>query len=151
MAEQDKTVRLDRAWLERFLEEQVVPFRRRLEAMLEDDPRTGTPSMWRLTGGIVAPEDMDKMKPLAIGKLGGDNGRLGGGALNTGLDKSAKSIHETLSSQVELFKAIEDNLRITIRELVESQKESLDKIEGRTFLRQFEDVSDILSASNAPR
>ncbi|MFD9053312.1 type VII secretion system-associated protein [Streptomyces zaomyceticus] len=148
MAEQDKAARLDRAWLERFLEEQVIPFRRRLEALLEDDPRTGTPSMWRLTGGIVAPDEMDTKKPLAIGLLADDKSNVGGDKLNESLKLSAESIHQTVSSQVDLFRAIEDNLRVTIREMVKSQKESLEKIEGRAFLRQFEDVSDILSSSN---
>ncbi|MER8223583.1 type VII secretion system-associated protein [Streptomyces sp. NPDC094143] len=149
MPNDQETVHLDRKWLERFLNDEVIPFRQKLEALLEDDPSTGIPSMWKLIGGVVDPETLDEVKPLAIGQLAGDD-RYAGKSLNDKVRMSAQSIHETVKQQVELFKAVEVNIRQVIDELFDTQNQSLAKIDGRDFLDQLEDVQDIINSSGGP-
>lgn len=147
MAGDQKTVHLDRKWIENFLNEEVIPFRKELEALLDDEPGPGpgemTPSMWKLIGGIVDPSTMERKKPLAIGLMDGGGG-FAGSELNTGLKGSAESIHAVVEDQIKLFKAMEDNLRKVIDELLRTQKAQLEEIDGRKFLEEIEDLTDIL-------
>ncbi|MFF3249322.1 type VII secretion system-associated protein [Streptomyces sp. NPDC002870] len=149
MAGDQKTVHLDKKWMEDFLNEEVIPFRKELEALLDDEPGLGPgemiPSMWKLIGGIVEPNTMEQKKPLAIGGMAdGDKDTFAGGSLNTGLEESAKSIHEVVEDQIKLFKAVEENIRKVIDELLSTQKAQLEGIDGRKFLEEIEDVTDIL-------
>lgn len=154
MPDDKNTVRLDRKWLENFLAEEVGPFRKGLESLLQDEPDTGVPSMWELLGGTVDFTTLEQGKPLTIGRMATDDS-FAGKRLNDSVRTSAESIDVTVKEQIELFKSVEENLRDAIEVLFKTQGQSLEKIEGRKFLEHFEDVSDVLggpgSAENAER
>ncbi|WP_217142984.1 type VII secretion system-associated protein [Streptomyces sp. AC627_RSS907] len=143
MPDDKNTVRLDRKWLESFLTEEVGPFRKQLEGLLENEPGTGVPSMWVLLGGTVDTLTLDQVKPLNIGRLANDDS-FSGKHLNDSVRTSAESIDATVREQIDLFKSIEENLRDAMDVLFKTQGQSLEKIEGRQFLEHLEDVSDVL-------
>ncbi|MCL7429414.1 type VII secretion system-associated protein [Streptomyces sp. YS415] len=143
MPEEHKTVHLDRKWLESFLTHELVPFRKNLEKLLEDEPGTNTPSMWKLLGGVVDTANLEQAKPLALGQLVKSE-QLGGKQLNDQVRASAESIDTTLKKQVELFRTLEEDIQEVIDLHMKAQSDSLEDIAGRDFLERLEDSTIII-------
>ncbi|MCW2899453.1 MAG: hypothetical protein JWO67_1718 [Streptosporangiaceae bacterium] len=129
---------LDKAGLQAFIDQQIVPFRDSLTKIATVDTEQGQ-TMKSLLGEAkvdAAHTDLYGMqKPLAIGLMAQDNPMLGAGAsLTTAITKVAQSIKEVYDQQTKLFNDLHDNLQKTIEKLMDGQHDSLVKIDGKTFL-----------------
>lgn len=147
-------VNLNKAWLQSFLDDDVVPFLAAVKKMRQDGKApdgTLVPGMPNLQSGDdgadKAPGFHDGQKvPLAIGVMAGDkDGRTNGGYLIKSLDKMVDQIDTILKLQVDLFEEIEDNLQDTIDEMFKTQDDNLEKIDGKKFVNFFDGVDDVLS------
>ncbi|MFF5567539.1 type VII secretion system-associated protein [Streptomyces sp. NPDC012623] len=154
MAENSPTVNLNKAWLQSFLDNDVVPFLAAVKKIREDGNSPAgvlVPAIPNLQGGEdgsnKAPGFYDGQKvPLAIGTMAGDkDGRTNGGYLVKSLNAMVDQLDEILKLQVELFEEIEDNLEDTIEEMFETQEDNLEKIDGKKLVNFFEGVDDVLS------
>ncbi|MGY1500746.1 type VII secretion system-associated protein [Streptomyces sp. QTS52] len=152
MAENTPTVNLNKAWLQRFLDDDVSSVKDEIRKMgLEDkSPTDGVlvPALADLMpGGKTAIGFLDaQVKPIAIGTMAADaSGRTNGGNITAKLNTLLEQVTGILTQQGELFAEIEDDLKDTIEKMFKNQEESLDKIDGKKFVNFFEDVDSILS------
>lgn len=153
MAENTPTVNLNKAWLQKFIDNDVIPFKDEIRKIgLEgNSPVDGVlvPALADLVaaGGKTAAGFLDaQVKPIAIGSMAAEKGgRTNGGNVAGKLDELIKQVTEILTQQGELFGEIEDDLKQTIAKMFKTQDESLDKIDGKKFVDFFEDVDGILS------
>ncbi|MEU6227592.1 type VII secretion system-associated protein [Streptomyces sp. NPDC047042] len=153
MAENTPTVNLNKAWLQNFLDNDVIPFRDEIRKLGLDgvSPVDGVdvPAVVDLVaaGGKTAVGFRDgQVKPLAIGSMAADGkGRTNGGNIAGKLNELIEQLTSILAFQGELFDEIEDDLKETLEKMFKTQDESLDKIDGKKFVNFFEDVDSILS------
>ncbi|MGY0064652.1 type VII secretion system-associated protein [Streptomyces sp. LZ34] len=151
----DKTGKLtmDKAGLQSFLDNRVLPFKDELRKITEDDPTFG-PSMGALIGSEdISLDEFDSYqagKPLALGWMlqqGEVDGQVA--KLNKSLATMAENIVEIYEEQAKLFGDIEDNLGTTLETLFATQGGNLISIDGQEFLDIFEDVDDDLGGGSS--
>ncbi|MFC9946338.1 type VII secretion system-associated protein [Streptomyces pratensis] len=156
MAENSPPVNINKAWLQSFLDNDVVPFLAAVKKIRENGNSPDgvlVPGMPTLQGGEdgaqTAPGFLDGQKvPLAIGAMAGDKeGRTNGGYLIKSLNGMVDQLDEILKLQVELFEEIEDDLEDTIEKMFKTQEDNLGKIDGKELIDFFEGVDDVLSES----
>ncbi|WP_432589464.1 type VII secretion system-associated protein [Streptomyces sp. HD1123-B1] len=143
-----KKLSMDKAGLQSFLDDRVLPFKDEIRKIGLDDVSNG-PTMATLIGDAdITKEGFDSYdtgKPLGIGfmlqaaNLGGK-----GEQLNKAVGKTATDLTTLYEEQTKLFKDIEDNLRDTIDTLFKAQSDNLLSIDGQEFLDVFEDVDEDL-------
>ncbi|MGI5404621.1 type VII secretion system-associated protein [Streptomyces sp. CA-135486] len=143
---------MDKAGLEQFLANRVLPFKEEIRKLGVDDPHFG-PAMATLLGdGDIDPgaefDSYGTGKPLAIGFMAlPDNLGGKGKDLNQGIVKAAASIVKILKEQTQLFADIEENLQETIDSLLSTQDANLTNVDGKKFLDIFEDTADDLGGN----
>ncbi|ADI05030.1 hypothetical protein SBI_01909 [Streptomyces bingchenggensis BCW-1] len=151
----EKTTKLtlDKAGLQSFLDDRVLPFKDEIRKITEDDPTFG-PSMGSLVGKEdISIEDFDSYqagKPLSLGWMlqeGEVDGQVA--KLNKSLATMAENVIEIYKEQAKLFGDIEDNLETTISTLFSTQGGNLTTIGGQEFLDIFEDVDDDLAGGKS--
>ncbi|MFD4022109.1 type VII secretion system-associated protein [Streptomyces sp. NPDC058576] len=147
---------LNKAWLQSFLDNDLVPFLAEVKKMREDGTTTDgktVPGIPMLQGGedgsaTAAGFHDGQAKPLAIGSMARDEaGRTNGGYLVKSLNGLIDQLDDILKLQVELFEQIEEDLEATIEELFKTQDGNLDKIDGKDMIDFFEGVDEVLSES----
>ncbi|MEU8824664.1 type VII secretion system-associated protein [Streptomyces sp. NPDC048636] len=148
-----KKLSMDKAGLQSFLDDRVLPFKDEVRKIGEDDPSTG-PSMATLIGDADITDkgfdSYDTGKPLGIGfMLQAENLGGKGEELNKAVGKTATDLTTLYEEQTKLFKDVEDNLRDTIDTLFKAQNDNLLSIDGQDFLDVFEDVDSDLSGGGA--
>jgi hypothetical protein len=139
MAETPKLA-LDKAGLQSFIDNQILPFRDSLTKIKTVDNEQGQ-TMRSLVGkGKVDDAHKDLyglQKPLSIGLMtkaqNGDD-PVKGAALANAIADAANSVDKVYEQQVKLFNDLHDNLQKTITKLMDGQHDSLVKIDGKTFL-----------------
>ncbi|MFJ6726401.1 MULTISPECIES: type VII secretion system-associated protein [unclassified Streptomyces] len=145
------TVNLDKAWLEKFLKEDVLNFREELRKILLDGEYDGrsAPSLANLLPGGEIPEGTpsEAALPLTIGAMVKD-ARTNGESLVESITKVIGAIDVILKNQTILFEDIEDNLGTSIEKLFKTQGDNLAAIDGQKLLDVFEDVDDSLGGGN---
>jgi methyl coenzyme M reductase beta subunit len=128
---------LDKAGLQRFIDDEIAPFRDSLTKIKTMDNEQG-PTMKSLLGDAkidAAHADLYGMnKPLAIGLMAQKDDKVKGASLADAITNTAQSIITIYDQQVKLFKDLHDNLQKTIEKLMDGQQGSLDAIDGKTFL-----------------
>ncbi|MEU8522904.1 type VII secretion system-associated protein [Streptomyces sp. NPDC048577] len=141
------TVNLDKAWLEKFLKEDIFNFREELRKILLDGEydKKSAPSLPNLLPGGDIPDGTpsEAALPLTIGGMVKD-ARTNGEALVGSITEVIGAIDVILKNQAILFEDIEDNLGASIEELFKTQGDNLAKIDGQKLLDVFEDVDDSL-------
>ncbi|WP_405549577.1 type VII secretion system-associated protein [Streptomyces globisporus] len=143
---------LNKAWLQSFLDDDLVPFLAEIKKMREDST-DGVPAIPSLQGGDAGSKTAagffdGQAKPLAIGTMAGDeNGRTNGGYLVKCLNGLVDQIDDILKLQIELFEQIEEDLEETIAELFKTQDGNLEKIDGKDLVDFFGGVDEVLSES----
>ncbi|MDW6059179.1 type VII secretion system-associated protein [Streptomyces sp. FXJ1.4098] len=141
---------MDKAGLEAFRDNRLVPFQDELRKIASDDPTLG-PTMGTLLGDTdyTTPEQFDSYglsKPLRLGlMLKQENLHGKGDALNKAIAKTATDLTTIYEEQTELFKDIADNLKTSLETLFSTQAGSLVDIDGQEFLDIFEDVDSDMS------
>ncbi|MFD5426428.1 type VII secretion system-associated protein [Streptomyces sp. NPDC127084] len=138
------TANLDKAWLEKFLKEDIFNFRDELRKILLDG-KDGTPALANLLPGGHIPKGTpaEAVLPLTIGAMAGD-ARTNGEGLVESITKVIGAIDVIIKNQSTLFEDIEDNLGTSIEKLFKTQGDNLAKIDGQKLLDVFEDVDDSL-------
>ncbi|WP_406301724.1 type VII secretion system-associated protein [Streptomyces sp. NBC_00879] len=143
---------MDKAGLEQFLTNRVLPFKEEVRKIGVDDDTFG-PTMSTVLGDGDIDSDAELEtyatgKPLAIGFMA-QPANLGGKgkALNTGILKTAKSLVTIYKQQTTLFGDIESDLRETIETLSRTQGANLLTLDGKRFLDIFEDTADDLGGT----
>ncbi|WP_320774400.1 type VII secretion system-associated protein [Streptomyces sp. CRN 30] len=150
------TVNLDKAWLENFLNHDILNFRNELKKILDDGVDASgevVPALANLMPGGAAPEEwltgsVENQIPLIIGGLSSD-GRTNGKTLVEAIRELMEAIDTILEHQKVLFEDIEDNLATSIDKLFKTQGDNLAKIDGDKLLDIFEDVDDSLGGSGS--
>ncbi|MFI1187408.1 type VII secretion system-associated protein [Streptomyces californicus] len=148
---------LNKAWLQKFLDDDVTPFLAAIRKMREDGldgtkPIPGIPSLQAGDEGSKTAAGFydGQAKPLAIGTMAGDtNGRTNGGYLVKCLNGLVDQIDDILKLQVELFEQIEEDLEETIEKLFKTQDGNLEKIDGKDLVDFFEGVDEVLEESGS--
>ncbi|MDH2393678.1 type VII secretion system-associated protein [Streptomyces sp. HNM0663] len=146
------TVNLDKAWLENFLNHDILNFRNELKKILQDGIAPSgqiVPAVASLLKNGRNPDDKlpGAELPLTIGGMVGDE-RTNGKALVEAVVELIEAIDLILENQKTLFEDIDDNLRTSIDKLFKTQGENLVNIEGDKLLDIFEDVDDSLGGSD---
>lgn len=143
---------LDKAGLQAFLDDRVVPFTEQIRKIQLDDPTLG-PSMGTLLGESDLDYDSAEFdsygsgRPLSIGMMLKEDYLHGKGAdLNKAVGKSAEDLVAIFEEQQKLFGDIEENLKDTISTLLSTQGDNLTSIEGQELLDIFEDVDGSMAA-----
>jgi hypothetical protein len=131
-------LKLDKAGLQGFVDNQLTPFEKDLKHLANDDDESGVTMDSLLGTGIFSSTDRPifqkkEQRPLSIGQLATD-GDEGGDVLASNITDSAKSISDVLVKQVKLFGDLHTNLNNTITKLMTGQHDSLEKIDGKIFL-----------------
>ncbi|PWI13053.1 hypothetical protein DI272_02060 [Streptomyces sp. Act143] len=153
MAETAPTVNLNKAWLQGFLDNDVIPFADELRKMglpgtAPGDSTLEVPALVDLEegggtrAGFLTGQDKN---PIAIGLMAGDNSWTNGQYVVKALNTFIGEITGILKQQGELFEEIQDSLEDTIEKLFKTRDENLDKIKGEDFIDFFEDVDSVLS------
>ncbi|NUR42643.1 MAG: type VII secretion system-associated protein [Streptomyces sp.] len=153
MAETAPTVNLNKAWLQNFLDNDVIPFadelrKMGLEGTAPGDTTLAVPALVDLEegggsrAGFLTGQDKN---PIAIGLMAGDNSWTNGQYVVKALNAFIGEVTAILKQQGELFEEIQDGLEDTIEKLFKARDVNLDKIKGEDFLDFFEDVDSILS------
>ncbi|WP_455356640.1 type VII secretion system-associated protein [Streptomyces sp. SYSU K217416] len=157
MPDNPPELNLDKAWLQRFLDDDIASFITAVKTIREDgDSPDGVfvPGIPNLQGGgegaMKANGFHDGQKvPLAIGTMAVDEGdRTNGKYLIGCLNKLVDELDEILKLQVEFFEEIEDSLKDSIEKLFKAQGDNLEKIEGKDFIDLFGGVDEVLSESS---
>ncbi|MFJ4895958.1 type VII secretion system-associated protein [Streptomyces sp. NPDC088788] len=158
-SESDKVV-LDKGWMKNFIDTEIEDFRTAIDKISKDGRYEG--NHWnehndsydiedvRAVGNLskYGNVDADNQVPLALGALVGKDG-MGADLVKAVLD-AAKQLNDVVLDQKKLFDDIEDALRETMDTLLNTEGESLDKIDGDKFITSvFEDVSDDIRDSLA--
>ncbi|MER5276852.1 type VII secretion system-associated protein [Streptomyces sp. NPDC002809] len=102
-------------------------------------------SMKTLSDALGTPSAPFGAGGLQIGLLAQQSGALAGGVLLTFVKGAATSLHPVESSQEQLFRDIRLNLGTTIAEMKKAQQDSLDQVDGATFLNDLHNVEDDLT------
>ncbi|MFJ1746196.1 type VII secretion system-associated protein [Streptomyces sp. NPDC088116] len=154
MAENTPTVNVNKAWMQKFLDDDIKPFRKAIAAIREDGEAPASdlkaPAVGNLLAGNGAKtaagfHDGQKV-PLAIGLMAADEGeRTNGAYVIKSLNAVLEQLEEILKMQSELFEEMEANLEDSIEKMFKTQDDSLEKIDGKKFIDFFEDVDDVLS------
>ncbi|GGZ70682.1 type VII secretion system-associated protein [Streptomyces subrutilus] len=144
-------VNLDKAWLEKFLNEDVKEFMAAIKKIMGDGVgadgvvipsldsllSTGDHGDWVLPGAEL---------PLTIGGMTKD-GATNGQHLKQAVEEIIGAVTTILEDQKRLFDDIDDNLRTSIESLFTTQGENLGKIDGAKFKDIFSDVDESLGGS----
>ncbi|MFF4522485.1 type VII secretion system-associated protein [Streptomyces bluensis] len=145
---------LDKAGLQSFLDDRVIPFTDQIRKIQLDDPVLG-PAMGTLLGDADLDYDSAEFdsygsgRPLSIGMMLKTDYLHGKGAdLNKAVGKSAEDLVAIFEEQQKLFGDIEENLKDTISTLFSTQGDNLINIEGQEFLDIFEDVDDSMATNS---
>lgn len=146
------TVNLDKAWLENFLNHDILNFRNELTKILNDGIGPSgeiVPALANLLPEGQIPEGSlaGAVRPLTIGSMANDD-RTNGKALVAAVTELIKAIDLIIEHQKTLFEDIDDNLRTSIDKLFKTQGDNLAKIDGDKLLDIFEDVDDSLGGSS---
>lgn len=146
------TVNLDKAWLENFLNHDILNFRNELTKIVQDGIAPSgeiVPALANLVPEGPIPEGWPTgaARPLAIGAMATDD-RTNGKALVAAIIELIKAIDVILTNQKTLFDDIDDNLRTSIDKLFKTQGDNLTKIDGDKLLDIFDDVDDDLGGSS---
>ncbi|MFJ9590984.1 type VII secretion system-associated protein [Streptomyces acidicola] len=147
-----KQLTLDKAGLESFRDNRLLPFKDELRKIKLDDPSLG-PTMGSLIGEEdVKIEDFDSYqsgKPLALGFMLKEDEVDGQVAkLNKALAKMAEDLTTIFDEQTKLFEDIEDNLKDTLETLFDTQGTNLTKIDGQEYLDIFEDTDESMGGGS---
>jgi hypothetical protein len=129
-------LKMDKAGLQGFVDNQLAPFEKGLKHVADDDDEFGVTMDSLLGTGHVNSADRDIYQfqaPLPIGHLRSDKGS-GGTILIGKITDSAQSISDVFVKQVKLFGDLHTNLNNTITKLMNGQHDSLEKIDGKIFL-----------------
>jgi hypothetical protein len=136
MAEHPK-LKLDKAGLQDFVDHQIAPFKESLSKIANVDNEEGV-TMDALLGEGEVPKGEKEIfrlqRPLAIGQLAGDKDWTNGDRVIGSINETAQSISDIYTQQIKLFKDLHQNLTNTINKLMDGQHDSLEKIDGKTFL-----------------
>lgn len=140
MADDKPPTQLNKAWIQKFKDEEIAGFRKSLKTISEDGTSPVIPSMTSLKG---SDHDIDGLPhgtpvPLAIGNLADDE-HTHGKVLNASVVKMVNTLEGILTSHAELFKDIDAALEETIDSLFKTQGVSLDAIDGQKLYDIFED------------
>lgn len=147
------TVNLDKAWLENFLNHDILNFRNELKKILTDGVLENgdlVPALANLLPEGEIPEGWlsGAARPLAIGSLANDD-RTNGKVLVAAVTDLIKAIDLILEHQKTLFDDIDDNLRTSIDKLFKTQGDNLTKIDGDKLLDVFDDVDEDLGGNDS--
>jgi hypothetical protein len=138
---------LDVAFLNRFITNHIVEFRKALTDILNDDPKVGPP-ISKLSDHMTT-TTIDVKKPLTMGKLTGEGGMKEAAELNEDVQKSAFAIQKLLEDHQLLFEDVEEALREVIERMRATQHNNLEGMPMDDFMDIFEDVeSDLGGSSN---
>ncbi|MER5936920.1 type VII secretion system-associated protein [Streptomyces sp. NPDC001928] len=146
MADDGSKVVLDKEWMKKFIDGEVADFQKLLERIGKDSEGKGgvmIQSVLNLT--VVRPPGFaaEETWPLKMGAMEKGIGQ----PLKSQIDAAAEALEFFISSQQKLFDDIEDNMRETLRTLLDTEGASLNKIEGAQLLDVFEDVNDSIAES----
>ncbi|MGX1756821.1 type VII secretion system-associated protein [Streptomyces lydicus] len=146
---------LNKEWMKKFIDTTLEEFQTAIDKISKDGPSErfasdmhGVDVQSVLSFG--EPRDnihSENHTPLALGALAGPEGLAGG--LVKAVMGAAKELGTVITDQKKLFDDIEDNLRETMKTLLTTEGESLDKIDGDKFMTAFEDVVDDIADSLA--
>jgi hypothetical protein len=129
-------LKMDKAGLQAFVDNQIAPFETSLKHVANEDDEYGV-TMDSLVGkGHISDTDkpiFHKQPPLSIGQLATDKD-WGGDVLVGKINDLADSVSQVFLTQVKLFGDLHTNLNNTITKLMTGQHDSLEKIDGKTFL-----------------
>jgi hypothetical protein len=129
-------LKMDKAGLQAFVDNQIAPFETSLKHVANDDDENGVTMDSILGKGHIKETDkpiFHKQPPLSIGQLATDKD-WGGDLLVGKINELADSVSEVFIKQVKLFGDLHTNLNNTITKLMTGQHDSLEKIDGKTFL-----------------
>ncbi|MFE6281204.1 type VII secretion system-associated protein [Streptomyces sp. NPDC057877] len=148
------TVNLDKAWLENFLNNDILNFRNELKKIVNDGVGPSgeiVPALANLLPEGQIPEGSlpGAVRPLTIGSMAADT-RTNGKALVEAVTELIGAIDLILENQKILFEDIDDNLRTSIDKLFKTQGDNLARIDGDKLLDIFEDVDESLGGSGDP-
>jgi hypothetical protein len=129
-------LKLDKAGLQGFIDNQLAPFEKGLKHVADEDDEFGVTMDSLLGTGHINSGDRpiyQSQVPLPIGHLRSDKSS-GGDILIGKITDSAKSVSDVFIKQVKLFGDLHTNLNNTITKLINGQHDSLEKIDGKIFL-----------------
>lgn len=129
-------LKMDKAGLQAFVDNQITPFETSLKHVANDDDEHGVTMDSLLGKGHINTGDkpiFQKQRPLPIGQLATDKD-WGGDVLVNGINDVADSVSQVFIKQIKLFGDLHTNLNNTITKLMTGQHDSLEKIDGKTFL-----------------
>jgi hypothetical protein len=144
---QGAPVNLDKAWLEKFLSQDIKGFSEEIRKIQGDG--TDAPALANLLpeGERPAGTLAGASVPLTIGGMLKDT-LTNGQRLNQAVVDMITEIVTILEEQKTLFSSIEDGLESTIEELFKTQGDNLEKIDGQKLLDIFSDVDDVLGGGS---
>ncbi|MEU7467500.1 type VII secretion system-associated protein [Streptomyces sp. NPDC044984] len=140
-----KTETLDVDFLNQFIRNHIEEFTNDLSKIMKDDANGN--AITYIAEGKLTPGTLALTKPLAIGRMAGDNSGVAGASLNKAIQAMAESISKVIKDHQVLFGDIEQALRDTITEMKQTQQASLDKMSSTKFTEIFEPVQGDLSGS----
>jgi hypothetical protein len=129
-------LKLDKAGLQDFVDNQITPFETSLKHLADDDDQSGVTMNSLLGKGTIKTTDkpiFHKQPPLSIGQLRTDKD-WGGDQLISKINDLATSVSDVLVKQIKLFGDLHTNLNTTITKLMTGQHDTLEKIDGKLFL-----------------
>ncbi|MEW1695179.1 type VII secretion system-associated protein [Streptomyces sp. NPDC093249] len=131
---------LDKAWIQRFKDDDIGTFRKLLTAVTTDSTDPVVLSTSTLNGGkgVLEGHRVGELLPLAIGALATD-AVTNGQHVNDSVKTMVATLDAILLKHVELFKDIDSALKETIESLFETQGKTLDVIEGQKLYDIFDD------------
>jgi hypothetical protein len=144
-------LKLDKAGLQGFVDNQLSPFEKDLKHVANDDDESGVTMDTLLGTGHISSTDRpiyQKQRPLSIGQLATSKD-WGGDVLVSKINESAQSISDVFVKQVKLFGDLHTNLNNTITKLMTGQHDSLEKIDGKIFLDGLGTVPGDFSGPNS--
>ena len=151
-ASEAEPMALDKAGLQSFLENRVLPFQEQVRKIQMNDPGIG-PSM----NGLIGEADVSPSssiygldRPLAMGFMADDSYLEGQGAkLQKAVAGTAENLQSVFEQQAQLFDDIGENLRDTIHRLFNAQHQNLQSINGQKLMDIFDDVDEDLSSTSS--
>jgi hypothetical protein len=135
MADQPKLA-LDKNSLQNFVDHDLANFSDSLDKIAHRTDTQGTPPIdFLLRKGETTTDDdfYYRHAPLAIGAALTKEGAPGA-PIVAAINASAESISDIYGQQIKLFGDLDKYLRVTITKLMDGQHDSLEKIDGKTFL-----------------
>ncbi|MGW2562316.1 type VII secretion system-associated protein [Streptomyces sp. NPDC001514] len=143
---------MDKAGLQAFLDNRVIPFLESVKNINLDDPVSG-PTLATLLGGEDVPaagfDSYETGKPLAMGYMSMEDNLGGAGSeLQAAVVTCVSDVNGIYKDHRALFEDIVENLRTTIAKLADVQGGNLESMEGQELLDIFEDTVDDLAPSS---